>query len=367
MAFEGSNDDDDDYDGGSPELSQQMTFTQTYADKSQPLHEAKPSENLKLSALNPATRHRITTNLSRALLFKSLSGEVIQRKTVLAEALGDTVKGGEMRAASVSNALFREANDRLEKVFGFSVGRVPLSMEESLSAKYKDRLYLINNVVDDEAGTHSINLHSAHAETSIEKGVLMIVLAFAFCKGHPIHKKKKGGGTTSNIRWISEFDLYSLLHRVDENIPGEPPSEEGRKKRGGRHSLSTHQDMIGAAQTPDIDALLEKFVHLDYLLKEKIEPPESSTESSALVGDDGKLIAYAMGPRAAMEIGRRQIIYFCSNVLGEQAPDPTMLAEIEEDEALDNEEGGDEEENYQEEDEVIEEEGNKSKRAKRER
>mmetsp|Transcript_6995 Transcript_6995/g.15089 ORF Transcript_6995/g.15089 Transcript_6995/m.15089 type:complete len:366 (-) Transcript_6995:150-1247(-) len=365
MELEESNYDDD--DGGSPEMSQQINFTQTFADKSQPLHEAKHSENLKLSALNPVTRNRITTNLSRALLFKSLSGEAIQRKNVLAEALGDTVKGGELRAASVSNALFREANDRLEKVFGFTVGRVPLSMEESLAAKYKDRLYLINNVVDDEAGTHSINLHSAHVDTSIEKGVLMIVLAFAFCKGFPIHKKKKGGGTTSNVRWITEFDLYSLLHRVDENIPGEPPSEEGRKKRGGRHSLSSHQDITGAAQTPDIDALLEKFVHLDYLLKEKIEPPESSLESSALVGDDGKLTAYAMGPRAAMEIGRRQIIYFCSNVLGEQAPDPTMLAEIEEDEALDNDEGDVEEENYEEEEEVIEEERGKAKRVKRER
>ena len=48
-------------------------------------------------------------------------------------------------------------------------------------------------------------------------------------------------------------------------------------------------------------------------------------------------MAYAMGPRAAMEVGRKQIIYFCSNVLDEQ-PDPTMLAEVEKDEESEKEE-----------------------------
>jgi hypothetical protein len=37
---------------------------------------------------------------------------------------------------------------------------------------------------------------------------------------------------------------------------------------------------------------------------------------------------YAMGPRAAMEIGRKQIVYFCAEVLDEE-PDETMIAEIE--------------------------------------
>ncbi len=30
------------------------------------------------------------------------------------------------------------------------------------------------------------------------------------------------------------------------------------------------------------------------------------------------VIAYAMGPQAALEIGRRQIVLFCSNILDEQ-------------------------------------------------
>jgi hypothetical protein len=58
-----------------------------------------------------------------------------------------------------------------------------------------------------------------------------------------------------------------------------------------------------------------------------------------------------MGPRAAMEVGRKQVIYFCSNVLDEQ-PDPTMLAEVDEDEEELMEEG----EGWVEEKAVAEEE-----------
>ena len=240
-------------------------------------------------------------------------------------------------------------------------------MEESLPQRFKDRLYLVNYAQDDGEGTHSINLHSAHVDSSVEKGVLMICLAFAFCKGNTLHKKKKKGASSgvgkNTLRWITEFDLYSLLHRVDENIPGEPPSEDGRKKKsGGRLSLNP-QDLMGVGQTPDIDAMLDKFVHLDYLMKDKIEPHEGSGQESQ-GGEDGKVIAYAMGPRASIEIGRKQIIYFCSSILDEQ-PDPTMLAEVDEDEEEDVEE---DEEGEEEEEEVVqEEEERKPKRAKRER
>ena len=142
----------------------------------------------------------------------------------------------------------------------------------------------------------------------------------------------KGAG--KQTRWITEHHLYGLMHRVDENIPAEPPSAEGRKKsRSSRKSLSPDDADGGVGQTPDIDALLERFVQLDYLLRDKIEEPdgrEGSTQS-----EDGKVTAYAMGPRAAMEVGRKQIIYFCSNVLDEQ-PDPTMLAEVDGDDGFDD-------------------------------
>ena len=38
---------------------------------------------------------------------------------------------------------------------------------------------------------------------------------------------------------------------------------------------------------------------------------------------------YSMGPRSLMEIGKKQIIHFCSAILDEE-PDPTMLKDLEE-------------------------------------
>lgn len=235
-------------------------------------------------------------------------------------------------------------------------------MEEALTTKYKNRLYLINNVKDDEDGTHSINLHSASTDSCVEKSILMVVLALAYSKGSPARTgAMKGAGKTT--RWITDYQLYNLLHRVDENIPSEPPSQEGKKKISGRGRPSLENPGPGGggvAQTPDIDVLLERFVSLDYLLKDKVDETEMGRESQA--SEDGKVIAYAMGPRAAMEIGRKQIVYFCSQILDEQ-PDPTMLDEIEKDEEM-YEEGAEEEER-----EVIEkeepEEQKPSKRSKK--
>mmetsp|Transcript_28588 Transcript_28588/g.48597 ORF Transcript_28588/g.48597 Transcript_28588/m.48597 type:complete len:368 (-) Transcript_28588:81-1184(-) len=330
----------------------QFTFSQQPADRSQNVDLARDSENKKLEDLNPTTRNKIVTDLSRMLLFKALGmKDPIDRTKVCAEASGE-VKG-------VSKSALNEADKRLKDVFGFGVKRVNSKMEENLPARFKNRLYLINEVVDDDEGTHSLNLHSAHQECMTERGLLMVVLSFAFCKGTSAVRSGQMKGAGKKTRWITEHHLYSLLHRVDENIPSEPPSAEGRKKSrtsggGGRHSLGGGGADGGVSETPDIDGLLEKFVSQDYLLRDKIEEGEESAGTS----EDGKVIAYAMGPRAAMEVGRRQVVYFCSNVLDEQ-PDPTMLAEIDEDDESseeEEEEGGEE---------VAEEPKKRGKRQKR--
>lgn len=305
-----------------------FTFSQIDPDQSQYLEAARDSERRKLDAIPPVARNRAVTNLSRTLLFRALSGDVIDKSKCVSEALGD-----DMKKERVQNAVLCEAERRLRDVFGFSVRRVPARMEDELPSRFGNRLYLINDVADDEDGTHSLNIQSSHVESSVEKGVLMMILAFAFCKGTSQVRSGQMKGAGKKTRWITEHNLYGLLHRVDENIPSEPPSAEGRKKsrQGGRKSLGDGADG-GVGQTPDIDALLERFVQLDYLLQDKIDMPDGRE------GSEEKVTAYAMGPRAAMEVGRKQVIYFCSNILDEQ-PDPTMLAEVDEDEVNDEERG----------------------------
>jgi hypothetical protein len=51
-------------------------------------------------------------------------------------------------------------------------------------------------------------------------------------------------------------------------------------------------------------------------------------KTTPTAGADETTTIYAMGPRSLLEIGKKQVIYFCAELLDE-APDPTMLAEIE--------------------------------------
>ena len=47
--------------------------------------------------------------------------------------------------------------------------------------------------------------------------------------------------------------------------------------------------------------------------------------------------------RAAIEVGRKQVIYFCACILDEQ-PDPTMLKEEDEDDEVEEDESDEEQE-----------------------
>jgi MAGE family len=158
----------------------------------------------------------------------------------------------------------------------------------------------------------------------IEKALLMVVLGLAYCKGNPKH---------DGSRWIHDKDLYYHLHAFDENIPAEPPTTGGRNT-GSKKQRYTPASQVGASalsQTPDVDALLDKFVKREHLVKAK------ATEDQVLA--DAKVepesCFYAMGPRAALEVGRKQVVYFCADVLGVQ-PDAAMLKEIEADDRDDD-------------------------------
>mmetsp|Transcript_17004 Transcript_17004/g.19656 ORF Transcript_17004/g.19656 Transcript_17004/m.19656 type:complete len:321 (-) Transcript_17004:240-1202(-) len=306
----------------------QFQFSQVIPDSSDGPPTARPSEQSNLSSLDPATQTRIVTDLSRLLLFKALSGEPIDRTKLAKEAWGERYNN----VKNMTNAALDKSAERMKNVFGLEVKRIPEAQLKSIPKKFKERMYVLNCIKDDDFGSHSKALHSVHLDNSIEKALLMLVLAFVYCKGE----------VQNHVRWIPSSVLYRLLHTVDENIPAEPAVVKNKRESIGdltSPTSSSQADGTGVGLTPDVDILLDKFVHMEYLLKKKSEKNQAGTNSNS-GGVDDKPVLYAMGPRALLEIGRKQIIFFCAEILDEQ-PDPTMLQEIEEDE---EEEEEDEEE-----------------------
>jgi len=322
-------DDDDDnnaYLGLSENQSQNpVQFSQQIPDTTteQPAANIRESERTNFSKIPNHTQEKLISLLSRHILFQAFSGEPLDRLKLFKEAFGQIAPKDR-----VSNLVLSKACQRIKDVWGIEVRKIPKFMEsiKSLPNKYKERLYVVNDVKDDDRGSHSRVLHSIHMDDAVEKGLLMLVLAFVYCKGD----------LTDGMRWLHANLLYRLLHSVDEYIPSEPPSSETSGGRGSRRASvedgtprSTRRrsngNASGVALTPDVDGLLEKFVYMDYLLK-KVE----KTPREGQMADDSDGVYYAMGPRAAMEVGRRQIVCFCAEILDEE-PDVTMLTEIEDD------------------------------------
>lgn len=291
----------------------QVQFSQVIPDPSGGLPTARPFEINNLTSYDAPTQSRLVTDLSRLLLFKALSGEPIDRTKLAKEAWGERFTNCK---GAVTNAALDKSVERMKLVLGVDVKRVPEDQVKNLPNKFKERMYIVNNIKDDENGSHSKALHSVHLDSAIEKGLLMLILAFIYCKGE----------VEDHIRWITAGDLYRLLHSVDGNIPAEPSVLKNKRDSiGDLASPSANKRFHGGVGlTPDIDTLIEKFVHMDYILKKKANKGTAGTNSA-----DESAFLYAMGPRTLLEIGRKQIIYFCAEILDEQ-PDPIMLQELEE-------------------------------------
>jgi hypothetical protein len=285
------------------EEDESMLFSSQLPEASQSIPAARASDRNNLNKLSETARSKAITDLTRLVLFRGLAGEPIDRTKC--------VKDAGISDARVSSAVFEEANLRLQNLFNFELRRMPVWMEriKNLPTKYKDRYYLINSD-EDTAGNHCKAIHAVHEQSAVEKGLLMVVLALCYSRGEP-----RGDGS----RWILDKDLYMLLNKTDENIPIEPA-------RTKRQTASTPRSRGtgGVSQTPNVDALLHKFVKHDYLLCVKASDLGFAVE-------DELAEYYSLGPRAAMEIGRKQIVYFCAEILDED-PDPTMLHELQQDE-----------------------------------
>lgn len=339
-------DDDDDEDEVSSSPAQEqpyhsqgggLSFSQMAPEISQEIAPVKASEQRNLENLQREEREKVLSNLSRLILFKALAGEPIDRLKCCKEA------GIGHDQGKISSAALAEAAERLQNVFGFELKRIPKWMDDSkaLPAKYRDRHYVtlgnyshqdIHSQDDDPpaaggAASHSKALYSVHTDVTIEKGFLMCVLGFCFCKGDP---------RPDGSRWILDVDLYRLLNALDENIPLDPPPQGPAAKKSGSSRRHVGSARGGVGMTPDVDRLLENFVKMDFLLKEKVSEDKLSTLSNHKSDVDEHNVVYALGPRAAVEIGRKQIIYFCADVLDAE-PDPSMLLDLERDEEREEE------------------------------
>ena len=323
-------DDEEDSLGGDNNANHGLSFSQMAPEISQDIAPVKASEQRNLDNLSAEEREKVLSDLSRLILFKALAGDPIDRLKCCKEAGIGPDQG------KISSAAFAEAAERLQNVFGFELKRIPKWMEDnkSLPAKYKDRHFVTQATnhggTDEGGGSHNKALYSVHSDVAVEKGFLMIVLGLVFCKGDP---------RSDGSRWILDSDLYRFLNALDENIPINAPKQgpAAKKSGGARRHVGSSQDSSsggGVALTPDVDRLMEQFIQLDYLLKEKISDDKLASLPNSDVDENN--VVYSLGPRAAVEIGRKQIIWFCADVMDEE-PDPSMLLDLERDEEREEE------------------------------
>lgn len=197
------------------------------------------------------------------------------------------IKDAGVDERGIASAVFEEVNVRLQNIFGFQLRRapkyfIPEKKDSWFPKNVKDRYYLIN-VVQDAEGQHAKALYTVHAPSSMDKGLLMTVLGFIFCKGD---------ARSDNSRWLLDKELYRLLHVMDENLPPEPPVP------GSTRPPSRVE--------PDVDAALDRFVKMDYLIRVKANEQLLAMNEHA----EDTSCFYAMGARAAIEIGRKQVVHF---------------------------------------------------------
>ena len=259
-------------------------------------------QNRTLDSLSELERETLIMTTARVILFLGSNQVPLEKKKVVDVAMKQYMSNNNAKAPQVTNAVFSQASKRVTDIYGYVVRRAPVE-NMTLAKKYEDRFYLINPMKD-ATGKHSKTIHEN--TMSGAKGLLMVILGLAYCKG------TVRGGTKGKIasRWLNAESLYALLHAIDDRFPQRPPLHI----KGSSSSSKVHVEGLHN----DVESLIELYVSQDFLLKAKEEQQENF---------DGTLFCYAMGPRSLLEIGRRQLLQFVAEVLDEE-PDPTMLQEI---------------------------------------
>ena len=136
----------------------------------------KPIEKSATTAfakLSSNVQESLEANMTRYFLFRGLTQKSIEKNKAISSILGAEQK-------NVGPVVFEKASKRIHSTFGFELKKTPKVMLPFIPKKYENTYFLIN-LIDDEDGSHSQSIHKG--VNSWEKGVLMIILSFLFCRG----------------------------------------------------------------------------------------------------------------------------------------------------------------------------------------
>ncbi|GMH63923.1 hypothetical protein TrRE_jg11017 [Triparma retinervis] len=281
---------DDEYgDDDNDDNDVKLLFTQEAPEFSESFVEPLEKEVARASELPGAVKSKLVNDMLRYFILKGLGKEFIEKKKAVDDVMG------EYKKEKIASVILDEATKKLKALYGWSVMQVPDFMHGSIPAKFKGRMYI---------GDQADRLHRRF--DSGQNGLLMFLLMVIYNKG------VIRSDTRAALKWCTEEVIFKAMNDVDGTISSEA-------KRGGGNEIY--------GLNSDIESLLARFVEQDYLIRDKVK-----------VDDDSSGVHYTLGPRSALEVGRKQLVFFTANILGEQEPDPTMLRELDDDSEEEEEE-----------------------------
>lgn len=215
--------------------------------------------------ISATERETLVSKTMRYMLLKGGRGEPVKKTSLNDDVLGPEYR----RKRGVTNAILHEASHHLERVFGYEVHEAPKGVFSQ--SRFKDCFYVVNQIKEEG---HCVRLNAVGTDESVAlKGLLMVVLAFTHTSTHDNRPHK-----------ISHQELVDHLHKLSTWA-----SKECR-------DVFAHDSL---------DGILDTFSKQHYLSKERLASAEGPPT-----------VVYELGPRALLEVGRKQILTFSYQAAG---------------------------------------------------
>uniref|UniRef100_A0A7S2WVH9 MAGE domain-containing protein n=1 Tax=Rhizochromulina marina TaxID=1034831 RepID=A0A7S2WVH9_9STRA len=232
--------------------------------------------------IGPDEEKMLVSKMSRYVLMKGSHLEPIQTSKLNEEVLGAKYR----KKRNLARQILARAAAHVNKTFGYRLLRVPETRFPQ--PRFKDCYFLVNGIQDGPLRTAL-----GREQHPAMKGLLMVVFAAIYASNH----------NSQNNR-TTETHLVAYLDKIDTM------------------SKAVRQQLFGHQNWSDVLATL---CRQHYLLKTMQKDPEGNT-----------LNVLELGPRAFLEVGRKQIVYFIHEAVGEDV-DRVVLEELEESAAQDQE------------------------------